>query len=104
MGVIQSAVVLSNVASDYAPAGKSLISVSVGDSDCDTDTAARLVRLGVATAIPRKRFTAKHALPLLRDLLDGFDYAGAAALGRRIGDEDGALLAAMHLAQIAAQG
>lgn len=37
-GVIQSAVVLSNIAPEYASAGKSLISVSVSDSDHDTDT------------------------------------------------------------------
>ena len=37
-GVVQTAVVLSNIASEYAPAGKSLISVSVSDADHDTDT------------------------------------------------------------------
>lgn len=67
------------------------------------DNAARLVRMGVAVSIPRKRFTARRAAPLLRGLLDRFEYGEAADLGRRIEDEDGALLAAMHLAQIAAQ-
>ena len=37
-GAVQTAVVLSNIASEYAPAGKSLISVSVSDADHDTDT------------------------------------------------------------------
>lgn len=37
-GAVQTAVVLSNIAPEYAPAGKSLISVSVSDADHDTDT------------------------------------------------------------------
>ena len=57
--------------------------------------------MGMTVVLPRRQFNASRAMPKLRELLERFDYAHATDLGERIAHEDGALLAAMHLAQIA---
>ncbi|CTQ51071.1 nucleotide disphospho-sugar-binding domain-containing protein [Jannaschia donghaensis] len=66
------------------------------------DNAARLVGMGVAVTLPPKKFTEKRALPLMRALLDRFDYAAARDLADYITAEDGARAAAAQLAKVAA--
>jgi UDP:flavonoid glycosyltransferase YjiC (YdhE family) len=54
------------------------------------DNAARLQRLGVARAIPRKHYTAKRACMELKTLLSAPAYgASAASAGKRIAAENG---------------
>jgi UDP:flavonoid glycosyltransferase YjiC (YdhE family) len=54
------------------------------------DNAARLQRLGVARAIPRKHYTARRASPELEHLLTDPAYtASAAGAARRIAEENG---------------
>lgn len=54
------------------------------------DNAARVVRLGVARSVPRKRFSAKRAALELRFLLEDPSYAlRAQEVGRQVRAEDG---------------
>ena len=54
------------------------------------DNAARLQRLGVARAIPRRHYTARRAYSELQPLLTDPTYAeSAAGVARRIAEEDG---------------
>jgi len=54
------------------------------------DNAARLRRLGVARAIPRRQYTARRAYAELEHLLNDPAYAASAfAAGRKIADENG---------------
>lgn len=80
-------------------AGRPQFIVPIGGDQ--PDNAARLVAMGVAATLPPKRFKTARALPLMRDLLDRFDYAGASDLARDIKEEDGAAAAALQLAQVA---
>lgn len=86
-------------AAEALRSGRPQLVVPIGGDQ--PDNAARLGRMGMAVTLPRRRFKATRAVPLLRGLLERFDYAHATDLAERIAHEDGALLAAMHLAQIA---
>ena len=86
-------------AAEALRSGRPQLVVPIGGDQ--PDNAARLTRMGVAVTLPRRQFSASRAMPKLRELLERFDYAHATDLGERIAHEDGALLAAMHLAQIA---
>lgn len=68
------------------------------------DNAARLVKMGVAVSLTPKRVTPERALPMVRALLDRFDYGAARDLADHITAEDGARAAALQLAQIASLG
>jgi UDP:flavonoid glycosyltransferase YjiC (YdhE family) len=62
------------------------------------DNADRVRRLGIARVVPRRRFGAERVAAELRDLLHNPAYAErAAAVGRKIGTEDGAEAAAAAL-------
>lgn len=67
------------------------------------DNAARVARLGLGGVLPLRRFDSARAEPRLARLLDRFDYAHAARLGRRIAATDGAAEAATRLAELAAR-
>ena len=64
------------------------------------DNAARLERLGVAAAVPIRRFTAERGSTSLSNLLHGFDYSKSSALAKRIAGQDGAARAAARLASL----
>ena len=65
------------------------------------DNAARVARLGYGVVLPARRFRADRAMPLVRGLLERFDYAGAVAFGHDIAAADGAREAARLLAGLA---
>ena len=64
------------------------------------DNAARLERLGLASAVPIRRFRGRAAAAQLTRLLDSFDYAAASALGVTVTEEDGTATAARLLERI----
>ncbi|MEM9798588.1 MAG: glycosyltransferase [Pseudomonadota bacterium] len=80
-------------------AGRPQLVVPVGGDQ--PDNAARLTALGVAAALPLRRFTPARAKDALEPLLDRFDYPAAAELGAEIAALDGAGEAALHLARVA---
>ncbi|WP_092645987.1 nucleotide disphospho-sugar-binding domain-containing protein [Jannaschia faecimaris] len=80
-------------------AGRPQFVVPIGGDQ--PDNAARLSDLGLAVSLSPKRFKPARAVPLMRNLLDRFDYAAASELAEHIGAEDGARAAALQLAQVA---
>ena len=78
--------------------GRPQLVVPVGGDQ--PDNAARLARLGVAATLPLRRFRADRAHARLTDLIDRFDQPRATALAQKIAAEDGAAIAARHLARI----
>jgi rhamnosyltransferase subunit B len=62
------------------------------------DNAERLVRLGVARRLDRRRYDAARAASALADLLAGDHPARAVEVGRRVATEDGAAVLAGRIA------
>jgi UDP:flavonoid glycosyltransferase YjiC (YdhE family) len=79
--------------------GRPQLVVPVGDDQ--PDNAARLERLGLAATVPLKRFDAVKGGAALLALLERFDYVAASGLAERVAAENGAGVAARHLAAVA---
>ena len=80
-------------------AGRPQLVVPVGGDQ--PDNASRLQDLGLADALPLRRFTGKRAAARLSALLSRFDYPEAEAYADFLRARDGAAEAALHLASVA---
>ncbi|WP_308915072.1 glycosyltransferase [Jannaschia sp. LMIT008] len=81
-------------------AGKPQVVLPVGGDQ--PDNAARLERLGVARALPIRRFTPGRGAKAIREIMQGFDPAAASELSDQAMANDGAAAAAAAFRELVA--